>query len=203
MKVKTWTDRITDESNLWLNAIKMEDGQDLHKATIFYIKDAAECLKGDLHSRAALSCLCAADCLSKSGYLEDARRLYLEAAMIYEKNADLVIGKSIRESLWSLQEAYENFLLASDYYGAQKVFDKYLSLARKLNPFGESETMDVLHARKKSIESVKAHINPALKNSNEISTAIDHLARLRQSAASDKADPGVTREPAGQKRKEI
>lgn len=181
----------------------MEDGQDLHKATIFYIKDATECLKYNLYMRAALSCLCAADCLSKSGYLEDARRLYLEAAIIYEKNADLVIGKSIRESLWSLQEAYENFLLASDYYRAQQVFDKYLSLARKLNPFGENETMDVLRARKKSIENVKAHINPALKNSNEISIAIDHLAHLRRSTTSEKMEPCMAYGSTDQTRKEI
>jgi hypothetical protein len=111
--------------------------------------------------------------------MENACQLHSEAAIIYEKNADMVIGKSIRESLWSLQEAYENFLLASDYYKAQQVFDKYLSLARKLNPFGESETMNVLQTRKKAIESIKRHINPAFKKSNEISTAIDQLAHLR------------------------
>lgn len=202
MKVKTWTDRITDESNLWLNAIKMEDGEDFHKATILYIEDATECLKSALYIRSALSCLCAAECLSKTGYLEDARRLYLEAAMAYEKNADLVIGESVRESLWSLQEAYENFLLASDYYRAQQIFDKYLSLARKLNPFGENETMDVLRAKKKSIENIKAHINPALKNSNEISAAIDHLTSMRSSARGKMA-PNVTCGSTEQKGKEI
>lgn len=202
MKIKTWTDRITDESNLWFNAIKMEDGQDLHKATIFYIKDATECLRDNLYIRAALSCLCAADCLSKSGYIENACQLHSEAAIIYEKNADYVIGKSIRESLWSLQEAYENFLLASDYYKAQQVFDKYLSLARKLNPFGESETMNVLQTRKKAIESISRHINPALKKSNEISTAIDQLANLRRSECGEK-ESHDTYETIDQKRKEI
>jgi hypothetical protein len=122
--------------------------------------------------------------------------------MAYEKNADLVIGESVRESLWSLQEAYENFLLASDYYRAQQIFDKYLSLARKLNPFGENETMDVLRAKKKSIENIKAHINPALKNSNEISAAIDHLTSMR-SSTSEKMAPNVTYGSTEQKGKEI
>jgi hypothetical protein len=201
MKIKTWSDRITDESNLWFNAIKMEDGQDLHNAIIFYIKDATECLKDDLYLRAALSCICAADCLSKSGYVENACQLHSEAALIYEKNADRVIGKSIRESLWSLQEAYENFLLASNYSKAQQIFDKYLSLTRKLNPFGESDAMNVLQARKNAIDNVKKHITPALKKSNEISTAIHKLTYLRLEECGKK-ESHVTCETSNQKRKE-
>ena len=57
-------DRITNESNLWLNAIKMEDEGSYLKAFVFYLKDSSECIKQNSFVRAALSCSCAADCLA-------------------------------------------------------------------------------------------------------------------------------------------
>lgn len=159
----------------------MEDAQNFLDASIFYLKDTTECLKRDLLVRAALSCLCAANCLAKAGHNQDSSKLYLEAASIYEENADKIIGKSIRESLWSLQESYECFLLASDYYRAQRIFGKYTSLARKVNPFfGESEAIENLKRRKNSVEKVALHNTPSeLKISADIHDAIAHLMTAR------------------------
>ena len=184
MKVKTWTDRITDESDLWLNAVKMEDGQNFVEASVFYINDAVESLEHKLLIRAALSCLCAAECLVRMGHQADARRLYLETAMIYEEHADRIISESIRESLWSLQEAYETFLLAFDYYRAQQIFDKYVFLARKLNPFfGEGEAMELLRSKKVSIENIPSYSNSDnIKNSSKLYDAIEKLSNLRKSS---------------------
>lgn len=185
MKIKNWTDRITDESDLWLNAVKMEDGNDLLEASVYYLNDAANSLKHNMLVRTALSCLCAAECLVRMGHHADARRLYLETAIIYEENADRILGESIREALWSLQEAYENFLLASDQSGAQHIFEKYVFLARKLNPFfGEGETMELLKSKKESIENIKKtwRYSDNIKNSNKLYTAIENLINLRQSS---------------------
>ncbi|MBI5698328.1 MAG: hypothetical protein HZC29_07615 [Thaumarchaeota archaeon] len=194
MKIRTWTDRITDESNLWLNATKMEDAQNFVDASVFYLKDTVDCIKRKLLIRAALSCLCAADCLAKCEHTQDASRLYLEAATIYEENADRVIGKSIREALWSLQESYECFLLTADYYKAQQIFEKYTSLAKKVNPFfGESEAIENLRQRKKSIETVAFHSNPAsLKISTDIHNAIKQLLDVRQVSFQDQENPDTS-----------
>lgn len=191
LQIKNWTDKITDESDLWLNAIKMEDGNDFTQASVFYLSDAAESLKRNLLIRAALSCLGAAECLVRIGHYSDARRLYLETAMIYEQNADRIIGDSIRESIWSLQEAYENFLLASDYSHAQRIFDKYIFLARKLNPFfGEGETMDLLRSKKERIEEIQKQWGgfDNTKNSGKLCDAIENLVKQRQTSQS-KASP--------------
>jgi len=162
----------------------MEDAQNFLDASVFYLKDTVDCLKRSLLVRAALSCLCAADCLAKGGNMQEARNLYLEAASIYEENSDRIIGKSVRESLWSLQEAYEYFLFASDYYRAQHIFEKYTSLARKINPFfGEGEAIENLRQRKNSVEKITLHSSPSsLKVSSEIHDAIRHLMDIRRTS---------------------
>ncbi|HJW19292.1 MAG TPA: hypothetical protein VJ571_01885 [Candidatus Nitrosotalea sp.] len=168
-------DRITNESNLWLNAIKMEDGGDYLKAFLFYLKDSAECVKQNSLIRAALSCSCAANCLTLVGNLAGARQLYLQTATLYENNAVHVIGNSVREALWSYQEAYEYFNLACENHKAQHIYEKYVSLSRKINPFfGEKEAMESLRIRKTNMEShsgthttnmqVSADVDNAIKN---------------------------------------
>ena len=61
--------RITSESNLWLNAIQMEEEGNFSEAFFLYLKDAAESLQRNLLVRAALCCSCAANCLSTTGNL--------------------------------------------------------------------------------------------------------------------------------------
>lgn len=160
----------------------MEDAQNFLDAAVFYLKDTADCLKRKLLIRAALSCLCAADCLAKGGHMPDSRRLYLEAATIYEENADQIIGKSVRESLWALQESYECFLLASDYYKAQQIFEKYTSLARKINPFfGESEAIENLRQRKIAVEKIAFHTTANnIEISDDIHEAIGNITNIRR-----------------------
>jgi hypothetical protein len=137
-----------DKNNLWLDAVNTEDDGNLSKATFLYLKDAKECWERGLRGRAALSCSCAASCLSKTSNWKYAVILYREAARIYEQNAYSVIDKSIRESLWSLQHAYENFILTSDNDKAEEVFQKYVSISAKISPFfGKEEAMKMLGFR--------------------------------------------------------
>jgi len=134
-----WLDRITSESNPWLNAIKMEDQGNYKEAITFYLKDAAESVKQDFWIRAALSFSCAAHCYKEIKNQKAAQDLYEGVGIIYEQCADSVLGKSIRESLWFLEQSYEYFVLASDKDRSNRVYEKYASLARKVNPFSGSE----------------------------------------------------------------
>lgn len=174
-KIETWMDRITNESNLWLNAIKMEDEGNYLNAFIYYLKDSSECIKKNSLVRGALSCSCAADCLAMAGNLAGARQLYLQTAMLYEKNAIAVIGNSVREALWSYQEAYEYYNLACENNKAQYIYERYVSLSRKINPFyGEKDAMESLRIRKTVLEQhlnipaanmqVSADVDSAIKN---------------------------------------
>ncbi len=101
--------------------------------------------------------------------------MYLQTATLYENNAVQVIGNSVREALWSYQEAYEYFNLACDNNKAQHIYEKYVSLSRKINPFfGEKEAMESLRIRKTDDEShsgthatnmqVSADVDNAIKN---------------------------------------
>lgn len=157
MQVKTWLQRLTDESNLWFNAVKAEDESDLARAVEFYVKDASECLKQRSLVRAALSCSCAASCLARMGAGPHAQTLYSEAAGIYMENAGIAMSESIRETLWSLQEAYENFVLAGDADTASSVRDRYVALAARTNPFtGAEQAIKELDSRKANAGPVKA-----------------------------------------------
>lgn len=135
MAVVTWIDRIIDESNTWFNATKMEDTANYTDAIILYLKDAAESLRSGLPVRAGLSSSCAADCLVKLSVFTLANKLYSKAAAIYWENAHSPLAGSVREWLWSLQKAYENFLLAGETSMAEVVYGEYVVLAKRVDPF--------------------------------------------------------------------
>lgn len=134
MRVVTWVYRIIDESNVWLNARKLEDIGDYDEAAIAYLKDAADSLKKGSLTRAGLSCSSAADCLVKLDSDDLSRKLYAKAGTIYEKNADSAFSRSMREWLWSLQKAYENFLMGGETPKAEAVHNRYAHLASKIDP---------------------------------------------------------------------
>ena len=173
-------DRITDDDNLWFNAIKLEDAGKYFEAFVCYLKDSSECLKQNSLVKAALSCSCAAICLSYEGNLMTARRLYLETARIYEENADFIIGESIRESLWSLQEAYEYYLLGGSDDKAERVYNKALFLSRKINPFSDDEEfMQRMKLRRKQSDDTVNVAHANLQSSYQIEAEIQKFMLLR------------------------
>jgi tetratricopeptide (TPR) repeat protein len=151
-QVRTWVEGINDESNLWLKAVILNDKGNFADAISLYLEDAKYQLKVGSMTHAALSCSCAADCMTKIGQLEEAGRLYAEAAKIYAEVADKVIGNSIREGLWLLQQAYENYSLASDQQNSRQIYDWYISIASRISPFYNlREKLEILRFRIKSI----------------------------------------------------
>ena len=147
MKIKTWVDNLTDESNLWLNAIREEETGNLAEASTYYLKNAAECLKAGMLVRAALSSSCAAACLEKSGDRLYAEKLYREAASIYERHAKKVVGHSIREALWCLHQAYRCFVSGDDPIRAREIYDDVVSLEERIAPFSSQDGRDLTHTR--------------------------------------------------------
>ena len=190
MQVKTWLQRLTDESNLWFNAVKSEDEGNLEAAASYYMKDALECIKQRSLVRAALSCSCAANCLAKMSAWSPARMLYSEAAGIYVENSEVAMSESIREALWSLQEAFENYVLAGD-SAADTVRERYVTLAVRTSPFSRPEQAA------KGLESREAEsIKPDLKRETSIPDSlageIENFVNTRKSTAAraDRFDPG-------------
>lgn len=182
MEAITWIERITDETNPWLNAIKKEEEDDLPLAAELYLKDAGECLKRSALIKAALSCSCAADCLAKVGQLDKALLLYSEAAKLYLENADFVIGKSVRESLWSLREAHEYFLLAEDNLASRQVYDRLIHLASRVGQnIGNEEMPQVPRARTSVIGGKHTKEPLPINNSADILASLEQFLRLRRS----------------------
>ena len=159
----SWPERLLDEENYWLKANNMEDDDNLAAAVEFYIIDAIKCTNNKYIIKTALSCSCAAGCLNKLGHKEDARKLYSLSAALYEKNTDFKIKTSIRESLWSLEQAYSNLIMANQIEHAKKIHARYRLMASKISPtFLFQDAINVL-AFKELPETIEEEID---KNSN-------------------------------------
>ena len=135
MGITTWLDRITDETNVWFSAVKAEERGEFCLAAALYLDDATSCLKVESPLRAALSAYCAADCLVRGGGGEEAKRLFLEAGVLYSEAAEDRLSDSIRESVWALQRAYASFVQADDVKEAERVKWELEVLGRRANPF--------------------------------------------------------------------
>jgi hypothetical protein len=161
----------------------MEEEGSFLEAFFLYMKDTAESLQKNFLVRAALSCSCAANCLSITGSLAAARQLYLQTAMLYETNGDSIIGKSVREALWSYKECYEYYQLACDSEKAQFVHGKYVSLSRRIDPFlGEEDAMKLLRQRKRTTGVTKSDINQTnMQISTQIDNAMENILKTIQS----------------------
>ena len=127
-------DSLTDERNTWFNAVRSEDSHNYSSATFLYLQDATRCLGKGLLSRAAMSATCAASCLVNLEDFGDAVDLYSVSASLYERNADFVVSRSIRESLWMLIHAYEYYVLVSDHVGSERVSKKYVESIKSSRP---------------------------------------------------------------------
>lgn len=195
MQATSWKDTITDTSNLWLNATRLEEDGRFGEATVFYLRDAAECLKSGLGVRAALSCSCAASCLERTGNVSRARNLYFEAAKMYEERANLVFGTSIREALWLLQEAHDYFIIGGDAQKATQIYDKCASLARKSSPFVTGETLDKVLRIRRRTDARPVSFSPSVPQTSDIHEAVEDFLRLRDTGVTATASHNKT--PAG------
>lgn len=155
----TLIDRLTNESNNWLNACGLEDIGNYADATILYLKDADESIAIGSLVRAGLSCSCAADCITKFKSDTISKKLYLKAATIYMEVARSSMHKSIRKWLWSLQKAYENFVLAGDASMAESILDEYLSLAKRVQPSTMEIKPRVLKPNAKNLSTTRTDVD--------------------------------------------
>jgi tetratricopeptide (TPR) repeat protein len=187
----TWKDKVADPSNLWLNATRSEEDGRFAEATVFYLRDAAACLSGNLGARAALSCSCAASCLEKTGNINAARNLYFEAAKIYEEQAATAFRTSIREALWLLQEAHDYYIIGGDPEKAAQIYDQCASLVRKTSPFVTSEALDKVLRIKRGSAARPVSLGSPVPQTSDINGAIEGFMRLRDMQVSKPAAPQV------------
>ena len=202
MQAVTWKDKITDPSNVWLNAMRLEDDGQLSEAALLYLRDAAQSVAQGLGARAALSCSCAANCLERTGKINAARSLYVETAKIYEETANAVFGSSIREALWLLQESHDYYIIGGDAQKAGMIYDKCASLARKSSPFLTAETLEnVLRIRR---DARARPVSFSLDTqTTDLKSAIDGFLHVRNKLSSKpgskprtKAEGGFYRRPS-------
>ena len=118
--------------------------------------------------------------MEKTGNVNAARHLYVEAAKMYEAQADASFGTSIREALWSLQEAHDYFIVGGDSQKAAQVYDRCASLVRKLSPFVTSETLDEVLRIRRGAEPRPASFSLPVSQSPEVTKAVDEFLRLRE-----------------------
>lgn len=179
MQATTWKDKVVDPSNLWLSATRSEDDGRLAEAIVYYLNDASECLRRGLRARAALSCSCAASCLERTGNTNASRHLYIESAKMYEEQAKASFGTSIREALWSLQDAHDYYVMGGDSHKAGQIYDECASLAMKLSPFLARDNLDQVLRIRRSSEARPVTVSVPVPQTSDVSNAIDGFIRLR------------------------
>ncbi len=181
MRASTWVDRITDESNPWLNAMKDEDEHDYAGAVTLYLKDAAESLMQNMPAKAALSAACAADCLEMISLFDHARLMYRETASIYAENADRVAGSSVRELLWSLQESCLFYLRAGEAVKSAEIYKRYATIAKRVNLFNGDATnrMFVMRNETEQPQGERKSV-PRAPSSSQVATDVERFLQMRR-----------------------
>jgi hypothetical protein len=180
MRQITWTDRLFDETNLWLKALRTEEERNYARAATLYLKDSKEALTHNLLVKAALSCACAAGCLEKSADLSRARHLYSEAGSLYQENAFIVIGDSVREALWCLREASKCFLQAQQAERAVEVQRLIASLDERVNPFLNATQTSKVPRIESASSVVRNDKSMNTSNNSEVAQAIEDFQVIRR-----------------------
>jgi hypothetical protein len=135
MQATTWVDRITDEKNAWLSAVKMEERGDFGRAIVLYIDDATANLRSAKIAKAALSASCAGECLDALGFPGVALLVYREVAQMYYENARRKTGISIREMLWSLWQSAQFRVASGDERAAAETYREYEVASARIELF--------------------------------------------------------------------
>jgi hypothetical protein len=140
-KIKTvsWSDKLVNPSNYWLKAVNKEEEKEYDIAAESYLKDAMTSFGRGSLNRAALSCSCAALCMSKLGDRRTAQSLFFEAGTLFETKANTVSEESIRDSVWALRQSYENFVMSGNLKKAEEIHETIIFYAKRINPFSGPE----------------------------------------------------------------
>jgi hypothetical protein len=154
MSSPSWKNAIVDKSNRWFNALEFETQGRLLEALRLYLEDSLDSFKQGAVLPGALDIACAANCLRESGYANEAKMLYLAAAVIHEENADATFAKSLRESIWSMRLSFKYFLLANDLERAQLASHKLSLLTKRIDPF----VSDVTTTKDNEMEVLTNHV---------------------------------------------
>jgi hypothetical protein len=188
MQATNWIDNIADESNLWLSAVKAEEGGELDAAVVLYLKDASACLASETPLKAALSCSSAASCMLRLGSRDRARQLYVESAQIYLDRARSVAGVSVREFLWCLRESYRAFQHGGMREKAEGLRGYYLSLAGRVDPFVFADAIDASDVAQPDKEGDAGDFEEAPLMTQEI----ERFLKPRKDAYRKMGTPGVS-----------
>jgi hypothetical protein len=105
--------------------------------------------------------------------------LYSEAGGIYVENSNAAMSESIREALWSLREAFENYALAGD-SAADTVRARYIALAARISPFSRTDkaTKDLESRR---VELTKSDPKKETRIPNRLASEIEYFVNTRKS----------------------
>lgn len=179
MQVNACSEKIPNESHLWLSATRNEDVGNLEESFRLYLLHSIEQLKKDSLINAALSCACAAKCAQTMNLNQISGKLCSESGKIYEEYSENILPKSIREALWSILAAYEYYILAGDVKRANSLEEKFVNLKQRLNPFyGEKEAVSLLREQKNNIPNFSFEENK-VNISKTVLNALEEFLRFR------------------------
>ena len=118
--------------------------------------------------------------------------------MMFEEQSKNIIDVSIRESLWALQRAYENYVLAGEESKAQEIYFKYASLSARISPFfGKDEAMKLLGFKEVYEKTIPSY-NKTMQLSGELIGHVEDFLESRRAESKIRAlDNAIMTEKIG------
>ncbi len=112
---RTWAEKVTDDSNAWLHARRLELEGDLGAAAEAYARDKETWLGRNRYARAALSSASAARCLSRLAV--DGGTAFHEAAELFMEAARLALASNPLNALQLFDRAEACYRRSGDEQG--------------------------------------------------------------------------------------
>ncbi len=116
---RTWAEKVTDESNAWLSARRLEAMGDMQEAARAYAKDAEFWMEKENYARAALSTACEARCSARVGM--DGSIGYKLAGDLYMQAGKVALRENPHTAVQIFDRAKECYELSGDERDSEEV----------------------------------------------------------------------------------
>jgi hypothetical protein len=131
---KSWVEKVTDDSNVWLQAVRLEAEGDFEGASGYFLEDAEHYKSKGLDARVALSLVCAGRCKAKLGNVKEARKFYRDAGVFYTNFAEKALESSPHEASWAFEKAAECYKYGAYATKAKELKDRSKDIEKILKP---------------------------------------------------------------------
>jgi len=160
LAAKSWVEKLGDESDRWLNAVRLEEEGDFAAACELYLREGKIQEEKKDFAKAGLCYVSAAKCKFLLGDREQALELYRVAGDAYFKYAESVTAISLNSAVWGYRTSSKCYFNARLYPEAQKALASSNLVEEKIRGFAEEVIGPVEESMKEGSASRLVGVTP-------------------------------------------